>query len=263
MKSYFPYNILSRLENLIMEDYQKSELLNFCCYDCGFQNKTVVEFGSDLELHTAIGIKKLGAKKVLCFNPGFPDTVISNDKKIIVSNRDGADTGLPDNSIDVIFGIALLEHVQEPHKVVEEIKRILKPQGIAYLSGCPVWSGPLGHHVWCQFPDKLYKFSDDTNPFSMWEHLYYETVEQIETALRRKGICEIHSKGIANFVLNSTFISRKRASEIIKEISSVENLEIIIRRSSIPNQVAPEDLLSKYSIEALNTHWMSIRIRKC
>jgi len=212
MRPYFHESIHSRLKDLNLANYQKDELFYFSYYDCGFENKEVVELGSDLELITAVGIRKLGAKKVLCFNPDFPDDLKSNDARIVISKRDGIDTGLPNNSVDVVFGFALLEHVHEPRKIVEEIKRILKHQGIAHLEGCPIWSGPVGHHVWHQFPDKFYKFSDETNPFSMWEHLYYDTEEQIETALRNKELPESHSKSIADFIINSTFISRKKAS---------------------------------------------------
>lgn len=35
-----------------------------------------------------------------------------------------------DNSVDIIFNIAVLEHVKEPEKVVDEIKRVLKKDGI-------------------------------------------------------------------------------------------------------------------------------------
>ncbi len=262
MRPFFYESIRSKLKDLNLADYQKSELFNFSYYDCGFVDKDIVEIGSDLELNTAMGIRRLGAKKVLCFNPDFPDDLVSPDARVFISKRDGADTGLPNNSVDVVFGFALLEHTQEPQKMVEEIKRILKPQGIAYLEGCPIWSGPVGHHVWHQFPDKFYKFSDETNPFSMWEHLYYDTEEQIETALRGKGLPEVHSKSIADFIINSTFISRKKASDIIREVSSVEGLEINIRTSPMEDQVVPEDLLGKYSMEDLNTYKMKIRLRK-
>jgi SAM-dependent methyltransferase len=37
-----------------------------------------------------------------------------------------------DNSVDVIMNVAILEHVPNPEKVVEEIYRVLKPGGIVY-----------------------------------------------------------------------------------------------------------------------------------
>ena len=263
MRPYFHESIRLRLKDLDLAEYQKGELFYFSYYDCGFENKDVVELGSDLELNTAMGIRRLGAKKVFCFNPVFPDDLINNDSRIVISKGDGADTGLPDNSVDVVFGFALLEHVYEPRKMVEEIKRILKPQGIAHLEGCPIWTGPLGHHVWHQCPDKFYKFADETNPFFPWEHLYYDTEEQIETALLSRGLPEISSKIIADFIINSTYITRKKASDIIREVSSVEGLEINIRPIKMENQVAPpDDLLKKYSLEDLNTYKLRIRIRK-
>lgn len=35
-----------------------------------------------------------------------------------------------DNSVDIVFNIAVLEHVKEPEKVVDEIRRILKKDGV-------------------------------------------------------------------------------------------------------------------------------------
>lgn len=40
---------------------------------------------------------------------------------------------LPDNSIDAIICIAVLEHVEEPQKAVQEIWRVLKPGGYCFL----------------------------------------------------------------------------------------------------------------------------------
>lgn len=43
-------------------------------------------------------------------------------------------TGLPicDNSVDFILNIAMIEHVEEPEKVIQEAYRILKPGGIFF-----------------------------------------------------------------------------------------------------------------------------------
>jgi SAM-dependent methyltransferase len=39
---------------------------------------------------------------------------------------------LPDNSVDAIFSLAVLEHVADPQKVVSEMYRVLKPGGYLY-----------------------------------------------------------------------------------------------------------------------------------
>ena len=48
----------------------------------------------------------------------------------------------PDRSFDAVFSHALFEHLGEPLAALEEIKRVLRPGGIAALSS-PDWSGNL------------------------------------------------------------------------------------------------------------------------
>jgi SAM-dependent methyltransferase len=43
------------------------------------------------------------------------------------------DLPLPDNSVDAILLINLLEHVEQPHKAVQEAYRVLKPGGYCYI----------------------------------------------------------------------------------------------------------------------------------
>ncbi len=40
---------------------------------------------------------------------------------------------LPDNSVDAIICMAVLEHVEEPQKAVREMYRVLKPGGYCYI----------------------------------------------------------------------------------------------------------------------------------
>ncbi|MHC5673727.1 class I SAM-dependent methyltransferase [Nostoc sp.] len=43
---------------------------------------------------------------------------------------------LQDNSVDIIISIQVLEHLSEPWKVIAEFQRVLKPQGLLFIS-CP------------------------------------------------------------------------------------------------------------------------------
>lgn len=48
----------------------------------------------------------------------------------------------PDGSFDVVFSHALFEHLSEPVAALDEIRRVLRPGGIAALAS-PDWSGNL------------------------------------------------------------------------------------------------------------------------
>ena len=45
-----------------------------------------------------------------------------------------ADLPFLDNSIDVVFNSAVLEHVPNPKKVIDEIYRVLKPNGVIFTA---------------------------------------------------------------------------------------------------------------------------------
>ncbi len=57
----------------------------------------------------------------------------------------GSATEMPfsDNSFDAIWSIWVLEHIPQPEKVLNEMRRVLKPGGILYLYpawNCPPWA---------------------------------------------------------------------------------------------------------------------------
>ena len=59
---------------------------------------------------------------------------------------------VPDNSVDFVCSISVLEHVRYPQRVVKEIHRILKPGGIVYINVPFVFPFHAD-------PDDFYRFS--------------------------------------------------------------------------------------------------------
>jgi SAM-dependent methyltransferase len=59
---------------------------------------------------------------------------------------------VPDNSVDFVCSISVLEHVRHPQRVVKEIHRILKPGGIVYINVPFIFP----YHA---DPDDFYRFS--------------------------------------------------------------------------------------------------------
>ncbi len=86
-------------------------------------------------------IKNIKSKDIIALNLGSGNSNINN--KLInidifpYKNVDIccniANLPFKDNSIDIIFCIAVLEHVPNPEKVISEINRVLKKEGIIYI----------------------------------------------------------------------------------------------------------------------------------
>jgi SAM-dependent methyltransferase len=58
---------------------------------------------------------------------------------------DAMNLPLDDSSVDGVFASNMLEHTPEPHRVITEISRVLRPGGWAYVSWTN-WFSPWGGH---------------------------------------------------------------------------------------------------------------------
>ena len=63
----------------------------------------------------------------------------SHPDGIELCRRDLADTGLPGESIDLMYSQAVMEHITEPGAVFAEIARVLKPQGLCLALTANKW----------------------------------------------------------------------------------------------------------------------------
>ena len=58
---------------------------------------------------------------------------------------DGMNLPFADDSVDLCYSSNVLEHVREPWRMADEMLRVTRPGGLAFLS-CTVWFGPWGGH---------------------------------------------------------------------------------------------------------------------
>jgi len=61
----------------------------------------------------------------LDINPGYNPDVVADIQK---------GTGFPEGHFDTVLLFDVLEHLEYPHKAVEEMKRVLKPGGTIYIT---------------------------------------------------------------------------------------------------------------------------------
>ena len=119
---------------LIVPEYVRREAsdYHFAEFDKVFSSidlrgKRVLEIGSDYHLVSARLFAANGAVHVLATN--LADWRSAEPLPANVSFRVGdvADIDLPPHSIDIVYGIAILEHVPDPERVALAIKRVCTP----------------------------------------------------------------------------------------------------------------------------------------
>ena len=76
------------------------------------------------------------------------------------------DANFPDNTFDLVVSHEVFEHIDDIHKTVLTLNRIIKPEGITYIYVHNFTSLSGGHHIDWKYPDT--EPSDTVPP---WDHL--------------------------------------------------------------------------------------------
>ncbi len=220
-------NHIKKINEIKAEEFQEN-LVKDLNSKIKIKDKTVLEIGSDLELKTAKLLLEYGAKKVVCVNPAFADELKSPDERINVIKDLCENIDYKNNEFDIVFGIALLEHVHNIKGLFEKVRDILKPNGFALLQGNPMYCSACGHHIWINEKFGFDKNLGKINPFEPWEHLMYNTREDIEQLFIKKGFPENEIKLMLNQYF-SDLLNKYRTNDIINTVKSVPNLKSVIK----------------------------------
>lgn len=205
-----------------MNEHQFSAHKALCRYTY-FQGKTILEIGGSSSCDAARPFLEDKAAKVIVTGLDHisnHDTIQESRLQILRLSAFSLSDAFEDESIDVIYGLSVLEHIANPSIFCEQMYKILKPGGIVYLEGNPIWSSPIGHHLWiaawggryqnkatqnylfCNFPG--YK---SYNPLPSWSHLAWSR-DQMNLYLTNKGIPSQDIECILDWVYDHDDINR-------------------------------------------------------
>lgn len=119
-----------------------------------------------------------------------------NNKNFV--NADASSLPFKGQSFDIVFCSSVIEHLKEPKKMLLEIRRILKKDGICYLSFPPFWS-PFGAHQFKPFhylgektairlARKFYKVRSHSSYDDEYGRLYIMTISKAKRLIRESGL---------------------------------------------------------------------------
>jgi|SRR3989344_5574894 len=128
------------------------------------KNKKILEIGSGSGIFVAYlrkeGVKAYGVEPDKYSLECSLNILRVNNIKPCISNSCGEKLKFPSNYFDIIISYQVLEHTQDPPKVLEECSRVLKKNGFLYFVVPNYNSFWEGHYsiIWFPFlPKSLYK----------------------------------------------------------------------------------------------------------
>ena len=155
------------------------------------------------------------------------------------------------SEFDFVYGLSVVEHIREPAAFLAEIFKVLRPSGLAYFEGGPIWTAPDGHHLWvatwggayhsratANYLFAPYPGYTSSNPLEDWAHLLMEPVEMKEY-LVTKALPEIDIACIIDWVYSNHEINRLSLAALAATYGNcdLQVLETITTRVKVPRSI--------------------------
>lgn len=190
----------------------------------------ICEVGGDGKFGIARLLYRLSGKKVVVSSPQpYTDLSDAELENLGVSLRrvPFESMACPENLFDIIYGCAVLEHINDVENFFKTAYDRLKPGGWLLVHGCPTWYSAVGHHTYKDFGDVLYSFGNEKCPVKPYSHLFMTKSEQYAALLEQK-IPEEHAKIICEEMYDSDHVNRLSITEICQPCISLVWKEVKI-----------------------------------
>jgi SAM-dependent methyltransferase len=219
-----------------------------------FEGKTVLEVGGSQSCESAYPFIRGGAASATVSGlDHISDDHIDIDKKLRIMRADALSLSsyFEPESFDMVYGLSIVEHIPSPDLFLDQVYNVLKPGGLAYFEGNPIWTSPKGHHLWVASWDGIYKgqatasylFTEwppevSTNPLPDWSHLLL-TQDQMREYLINESLPLVDIQCIIDWVYISDQINRLSMAILAKAYSSSKLivLEANTHRVEVPNDI--------------------------
>lgn len=72
------------------------------------------------------------------------------ERNVVFHSCSAEELPLKDDFFDLVFSLNAFEHIRDPGKALAEVRRVLKPGGVAFVQFSPVYMADAGSHLWDQ-----------------------------------------------------------------------------------------------------------------
>ncbi len=167
-------------------------------------------FGRSAALAAAFPEKTFYSTDLQFPKTGIPPALVTDN--LHLSRGDMHDMPFRDGYFDFAFSVALMEHISDVPRALDELRRVLRPRASYYFIQAPFWSCAKGHHFLHWKPEIM-------NAIPLYGHLYLSREEMREALSGAKQpfsidecISRIYDRSdLSRLSRNQTFATISRA----------------------------------------------------
>lgn len=207
----------------------------------------ILEIGAG-NLDNCVMFKALGARRVYAadisadWDATYGEKAIDGVITTMCLDARGITERFAPESLDLVYGTAVIEHLNDVEACFGQMFAVLRPGGIAALSGGPIWTGTNGHHVWVTEGEMNYRFTGP-NPIPPWFHLTHDQESLARFLVDEKGLSSAHAEAVAYCVYENGHINRYGYRRL-REAAALSGFELYhIGENKTPPP--PQDLLAE------------------
>ncbi len=117
---------------------------------------------------------------------------------------------LPDSSIDIVVSHEVFEHIENIPSTLDEIRRVMKPDGFTYIYIHNYTSLSGGHHIAWKYPD-----NEPSRKVPPWDHLRDNTSPYIPSWLNRMREHEYRNEFEKRFEIIDWIATEKEGEKLL------------------------------------------------
>ena len=153
------------------------------------------------------------------WSPSRLDLVRQINEDIVCLQSDVCDTQLPSGSIDLLISTQVIEHVPSDADMVREMRRVLAPQGTAYLSTVfKKWYGWYFYRCngkWTLDPTHLREYNQDDQLLNIFRECGFEILATKKSLDGRPLMDAVLRRvGAGNKAYNNRFLKMLRSVSV-------------------------------------------------
>lgn len=228
-------------------------------------DKRVLNITPYIQYEITEGLESLRPREVVSLDSHYSGFELRGGKNVTRVNQKIEDLENLPGKFDIIYGLDVLEHVKDVKKFFINLRNLVADKGVICLQGSPLWPSDNGFNYHRDDLDcGVLTIGHQDLTLEPWEHLAYETKEELKNAMLKKKFTEHDAEAVSEYIFNSDEINRLAFSDFIRILDEVDG--VFYGSKKILNYTEENEFYEKacerYTHEELRTKELKLNIRK-